>query len=424
MGVVYKAYDQQLEREVALKLLPQGLLSDEAARRRFRKEALALARLNHPNIATIFEFGNEDGLDFLVTEYIPGITLDTKLSSGPLDTEEVIRLGVQLATGLSEAQSQGLIHRDLKPGNLRVAPDGRLKILDFGLAELAPRLRSDDVTASLLTRPSEYAGTLPYMAPEQLRGAVADARTDIWAAGAVLYEMATGKRPFPESSAPLLINAILNSDPVPTSQINKKVPPGLEQLVLKTLQKDPSRRHQTAFELRSDLERCLAGTLFSQKPKTHLIWVTALVFLVVVVGLAGYLVTRTRLRGGRIAQSRPSVAVLGFKGLSSNKQQDWLSLALSEMLTTELAAGEKLRTVLGENVARAKADLALPDAESLAPDTLAKVHNILGANLIVLGSYLDLDGQIRVDVRVQNAPCRWVYSLRSQSSRRSQKGCS
>ena len=135
MGVVYKAYDQQLEREVALKLLPQGLLADEAARRRFRKEALALARLNHPNIATIFEFGTEEGLDFLVTEYIPGITLDTKLSSGPLDTEEVIRLGVQLATGLAEAHSQGLIHRDLKPGNLRVAPDGRLKILDFGLAE-------------------------------------------------------------------------------------------------------------------------------------------------------------------------------------------------------------------------------------------------------------------------------------------------
>ncbi|MHB8218577.1 MAG: protein kinase domain-containing protein [Candidatus Sulfotelmatobacter sp.] len=402
MGVVYKAYDQQLEREVALKLLPQGLLADEAARKRFRKEALALARLNHPNIATIFEFGNEDGLDFLVTEYIPGITLDTKLSSGPLNTEEAIRLGVQLATGLAEAHSQGLIHRDLKPGNLRVAPDGRLKILDFGLAELAPRLRSDDVTASLLTRTSQYAGTLPYMAPEQLRGALADARTDVWAAGAVLYEMATGKRPFPESGAPLLINAILNSDPVPTSQVNNKVPRGLDHVVLKALQKDPAQRYQTAFELRADLERFLTGTLILQKPKTRFIWTAALVFFVVVFGLAGYFVTRTRSSGGRIAQSRPSVAVLGFKSLGSDKQ-DWLSMALSEMLTTELAAGDKLRTVPVENVARAKADLALPDAESLSADTLAKVHNILGANLIVLGSYLDLDGQIRVDVRVQNA---------------------
>ena len=414
MGVVYKAYDQQLEREVALKLLPQGLLADEAARKRFRKEALALARLNHPNIATIFEFGNEDGLDFLVTEYIPGITLDTKLSSGPLNTEEAIRLGVQLATGLAEAHSQGLIHRDLKPGNLRVAPDGRLKILDFGLAELAPRLRSDDVTASLLTRTSQYAGTLPYMAPEQLRGALADARTDIWAAGAVLYEMATGKRPFSESGAPLLINAILNSDPVPTSQINNKVPRGLDHVVLKALQKDPARRYQTASELRSDLERFMTGTLVLQRPKTRFIWTAALGFFVMVFGIAGYFVTRTRSSGGRIAQSRPSVAVLGFKSLGSDKQQDWLSMALSEMLTTELAAGDKLRTVPVENVARAKADLALPDAESLSADTLAKVHNILGANLIVLGSYLDLDGQIRVDVRVQNATAREIVGRFSQ----------
>lgn len=402
MGVVYKAYDQQLEREVALKLLPQGLLADEVARKRFRKEALALARLNHPNIATIFEFGNEGGLDFLVTEYIPGITLDTKLSSGPLNTDEAIRLGVQLATGLAEAHSQGLIHRDLKPGNLRVAPDGRLKILDFGLAELAPRLRSDDVTASLLTQTSQYAGTLPYMAPEQLRGALADARTDIWAAGAVLYEMATGKRPFPESGAPLLINAILNSDPVPASQINKKVPSGLDQVVLKALQKDPPRRYQSAFELRSDLERCTAGTFVLQKPKVTSVWAAAFAVLVVVLGLVGYFVIRGRLSGGRVAHSRPSVAVLGFKSLGSDKQQDWLSTSLSEMLTTELAAGDKLRTVPSENVARAKTDLALPDVESLAPDTLAKLHNILGANLVVLGSYLDLDGHIRVDVQVQN----------------------
>src|SRR5579859_135352 len=343
MGVVYKAYDQQLEREVALKVLPQGLLADEATRRRFRKEALALARLNHPNIATIFEFGNENGLDFLVTEYIPGITLDTKLSSGPLATEEVLRLGVQLATGLAEAHGQGLIHRDLKPGNLRVAPDGRLKILDFGLAELAPRLRSDDVTASLLTQTSEYAGTLPYMAPEQLRGAGADARTDLWAAGAVLYEMATGKRAFPESGTPLLINAILNSDPVPTSQINKKVPRGLDQVALKALQKDPARRYQTALELRSDLERCMAGAFVLQKPRTQAIWPAVLILLAVVFGLLGYFVSRTRSSRSAIAQSRTSVAVIGFKSLGSNKQ-DCLSSSLSEMLTTELAAGDKLRT--------------------------------------------------------------------------------
>ena len=202
MGVVYKAYDEQLEREVALKVLLPGLLAEEGARKRFRKEALALARLNHPNIATIFEFGNEGGADFLVTEYIPGITLDMKLSAGALGVEETVRLGTQLATGLAAAHEQGLIHRDLKPGNLRVTPDGLLKILDFGLAQLVPRASDDGLTATQ-TRTQEIAGTLPYMAPEQLRGGMADTRTDIWAAGAVLHEMATGKRPFSESGTPL-----------------------------------------------------------------------------------------------------------------------------------------------------------------------------------------------------------------------------
>jgi eukaryotic-like serine/threonine-protein kinase len=407
MGVVYKAYDEQLEREVALKVLLPGLLAEEGARKRFRKEALALARLNHPNIATIFEFGNEGGADFLVTEYIPGITLDTKLSSGALGVEETVRLGTQLATGLAAAHEQGLIHRDLKPGNLRVTPDGLLKILDFGLAQLVPRASDDGLTATQ-TRTQEIAGTLPYMAPEQLRGGVADTRTDIWAAGAVLHEMATGKRPFSESGTPLLINAILNSNPARASKTNQNIPSGMDDIILKALQKDVSRRYQTASELRGDLERLTAGAPVLAQARPQRVWIAAAVVLLVVLvvlGLAGYFVARKRTsdRGGNAARSRRSVAVLGFKNLGSDKNQNWLSTALSEMLTTELAAGDKLRTVPGENVARAKADLALPDAESLAAETLAKVHSILGTNLVVLGSYLDLDGQIRVDVRVQDA---------------------
>jgi tetratricopeptide (TPR) repeat protein/TolB-like protein len=410
MGVVYKAYDEQLEREVALKVLPPGLLAEEGARKRFRKEALALARLNHPNIATIFEFGNQDGADFLVTEYIPGITLDMKLSAGALGVEETVRLGTQLATGLAAAHEQGLIHRDLKPGNLRVTPDGLLKILDFGLAQLAPRASDAGLTATLTQATQEIAGTLPYMAPEQLRGGVADARTDIWAAGAVLHEMATGKRPFSESGTPLLINAILNSNPARPSKTNQNIPSGMDDIILKALQKDASLRYQTASELRGDLERLAAGTPVLAEAKPRRVWIAAavvflVVLLVAVLGLAGYLVTRKRTseRGGNAARSRRSVAVLGFKNLGSDKSQNWLSTALSEMLTTELAAGDKLRTVPGENVARAKADLALPDAESLAAETLAKVHSILGTSLVVLGSYLDMDGQIRVDVRVQDA---------------------
>jgi eukaryotic-like serine/threonine-protein kinase len=402
MGVVYKAYDEQLEREVALKVLLPGLLAEEGARKRFRKEALALARLNHPNIATIFEFGNEGGADFLVTEYIPGITLDIKLSAGALDVEEAVRLGTQLATGLAAAHEQGLIHRDLKPGNLRVTPDGLLKILDFGLAQLMPRASDDGLTATQ-TRTQEIAGTLPYMAPEQLRGGLADARTDIWAAGTVLHEMATGKRPF-SGAGPLIINAILNSNPTRPSESNHKIPSGMDDIIVKALQKDVSRRYQTASELRADLERLAAGAPVLAEGKPRRVWIAAaFVFLVVVLGLGGYFVARKSVSGGNATRSRRSVAVLGFKNLGSDKNQNWLSTALSEMLTTELAAGDKLRTVPGENVARAKADLALPDAESLAAETLSKVHSILGTNLVVLGSYLDLDGQIRVDVRVQDA---------------------
>ena len=404
MGVVYKAYDEQLEREVALKVLLPGLLAEEGARKRFRKEALALARLNHPNIATIFEFGNEGNADFLVTEYIPGITLDVKLCAGPLSLEETVRLGTQLATGLAAAHEQGLVHRDLKPGNLRVTPDGLLKILDFGLAQLVPRASDDGLTATQTRTQQDIAGTLPYMAPEQLRGGVADARTDIWAAGAVLHEMATGKRPFPESGSPLLINAILNSNPARPSKTNHNIPSGMDDIILKALQKDVSLRYQTASELRADLHRLIAGAPVVAKAIPQRVWfAAAVVFLVAALVLLGYFVTRKSPVAGNAARSRRSVAVLGFKNLGSDKNQNWLSTALSEMLTTELAAGDKLRTVPGENVARAKADLALPDTESLAPETLSKVHGILGTNLVVLGSYLDLDGQIRVDVRVQDA---------------------
>src|SRR5271168_2663886 len=196
MGVVYRAHDEQLDRDVAIKVLPRGSLTDETARKRFRKEAMALARLNHPNIATVHEFGTQDDSDFLVTEYIPGITLDTKLARGPLPPAEVVRLGAQLAAGLAAAHQQGIIHRDLKPGNLRITTDGRLKILDFGLAQLFHTEASAESTVTLANA-GELSGTIPYMAPEQLRGQPADVRSDVYSAGAVLFEMATGRRLYP-----------------------------------------------------------------------------------------------------------------------------------------------------------------------------------------------------------------------------------
>jgi eukaryotic-like serine/threonine-protein kinase len=407
MGVVYRAYDEELERDVALKVLPAGTLADEAARKRFHKEALALAKLNHPNVATVHEFGHDSGTDFLVTEYIAGITLDVKLATGALPVREVIRLGAQLAQGLSAAHERGVVHRDLKPANLRLTPDGRLKILDFGLAQLMPRASSLGLTATL-TQSQEVTGTLPYMAPEQLRGEATDARIDIWAAGAVLYEMATGRRPFPETNGPLLINAILNRDPEPPSTLNAHVSPGLENVILKALDKDPSRRYQSVRELGIDLERLTAGTSPLAKPRSRPPLLAAgvmVVLLVVMVG--GYFFwlrgKSTKPSANASVKLRPSVAVLGFKNLAGKPELAWLSTALSEMLTTELAAGEQLRTVPGESVAQMKISLALPEADSFSKETLTKIRLSLGTDEVVLGSYIPLgNGLIRLDLRMQD----------------------
>src|SRR6266436_7238600 len=188
MGVVYRARDERLERDVALKVLPPGIFRDEAARKRFRKEALALYKLNHPNIATIHDFDTQQGIDFLVMEYVPGVTLNERIANHALTEKEITQLGLQLVEGLAAAHDQHVFHRDLKPNNLRLTPDGRLKILDFGLAKLAESPPPDAETES---RGLAGVGTLAYMSPEQLRGERVDARSDIWGAGTVLYEMAT-----------------------------------------------------------------------------------------------------------------------------------------------------------------------------------------------------------------------------------------
>src|SRR5713226_7581484 len=189
MGVVYRAHDERLDRDVALKVLPPGIFRDEAARKRFRKEALALSKLNHPNIATIHDFDTQDGTDFLVMEYITGTTLSHRLSSEALSEKEVSAFGLQIATALEEAHERGIVHRDLKPSNILVTPKDQIKMLDFGLAVLLKPSAAADVTQSD-TELHGISGTLPYMAPEQLLGKSVDTRSDIYAIGTILFEMA------------------------------------------------------------------------------------------------------------------------------------------------------------------------------------------------------------------------------------------
>jgi Tol biopolymer transport system component len=259
MGVVYRAHDDRLERDLALKIIAPGEL-DESARKRFRKEALILSRLSHPAIQTIHDFDTVEGVDFLVSELVPGVTLDTRITGEPLPEKEIVSLGLQLAQGLAASHAAGVLHRDLKPANLRVTPDGRLKILDFGLATLSHEtVMALSTTETLVEAPTGVAGTLPYMSPEQLLGEAIDERSDLYSAGAVLYEMATGQLPFPETIAIRLTNAILHGAPILPSAINRKLSPELERIILKCLEKDPELRYQSAKELAADLRRMQLG---------------------------------------------------------------------------------------------------------------------------------------------------------------------
>ncbi len=271
MGEVYRAHDEHLARDVAIKVLPPGTLIDESVRKHFHKEALILSQLNHPNIATIHDFDTHQGLDFLVMEYIPGLTLSEKLASRPLAETEVLHLGMQVAEALAAAHENGVIHRDLKPSNVRVMADGRLKVLDFGLAKLVEPLSWTESTQSV-SESKAVAGTMPYMAPEQLRGRFCDARTDIYGAGAVLYEMATGQRLFPSSQSGELVDAIFHREPTPVRKVNPKVSLELEAVIGKALAKNPARRQQSARELLAEL-RALGAPSSRWAPAAAIRWV-------------------------------------------------------------------------------------------------------------------------------------------------------
>ena len=266
MGEVYRAFDEHLQRDVAIKVLPSGALPDEAARKRFRKEALALSRLNHPNITIVYDFDTQDGVDFLVMEYLAGTTLSEKLVPGPLPEKEVIALGTQITAGLEEAHGCGVVHRDLKPANIILTPKGQVKILDFGLARLLKPASQATLTESF-TETQTVAGTLPYMAPEQLRGETLDARTDIHSVGAILYEMAGGRRPFDAGTVPILTDAILHQMPVALRAVNASLSQRLEEIVFKCLEKDPELRYQSAKDLSIDLRRLNAPVPLTAEPR-------------------------------------------------------------------------------------------------------------------------------------------------------------
>ena len=401
MGEVYRARDQHLDRDVAIKVLPPGTLIDEHARKRFRNEAFSLSKLNHPNIATIHDFDTQQGVDFLVMEYIPGITLSENLAARPLPEKEVLRLGVQLAEGLAAAHDHGVVHRDLKPGNLRVTSDGRLKILDFGLAKLW-RPVTDSAATESLSETQAMAGTLPYMAPEQLLGAEIDARTDIHAAGLVLYEMATGQRPFAEVERSQLIGAILQRSPVLPTVLNPGLSPELERIIGKCLEKGPENRYQSAKELAVDLRRLLTPSTVT-RPTPRRKFGTGKTIALAAVCSIGVLLTlilglnpggmRDKLFGGTAHAPIRSLAVLPLANLSGDPEQEYFADGMTEALITDLSKIRALKVISRTSVMQFK--------EVKKP--LPEIAQALGVDGILEGSVQRSGGRVRITAQLIRA---------------------
>ncbi len=403
MGVVYRARDERLDRDVALKVLPAGALADDAARRRFRKEALTLAKLAHPHIAMIFDFDTQDGVDFLVMEYVAGQTLALKLNEGVMSEKETLALGAQIAAALEAAHQEGVVHRDLNPRNILVTPRGQTKVLDFGLAKLL-RPRGDVEATQSFAETEGVAGTLPYMAPEQLRAEALDGRTDIYALGCVFYEMAAGRRPFTEDSAPRLTDDILHQTAVSPRALNARLSPQFETIILKCMAKDPEDRYQSAKEVSVDLRRLATSSAVAvaeTKPRRmQARWLRiaigggagaiSIAALLIVLNAGG---ARDRLLGKTGTEHIRSLAVLPLENLSRDPEQEYFADGMTEQLITDLAKISELKVISRTSVMQYKG----------ARKPLPQIAQELGVDAVVEGSVQRSGDRVRISAQLIDA---------------------